>query len=229
MMTPGRSPSWSPSAPAEEETPQNEDNTSQKQEHWLTSLYNEYLQSNPVTSKAFAAALTGALGAALGSYQRKIPAATNYSSRLGGRQTISRRSGIDWLEVASFALCGALLGGPAAHYWEDWISKNGPETANMEMAFDQLVVQPPRLLGLLISLDVTRAMLRSVPYALKEAVSEVSTVTAASWKFWPVAIYLSRRLAKNKKQHKLGLNACVVLWTIYLARRRASLRRPQSF
>jgi len=228
-MTPGRSPSWSPSAPAEEDTPQREDSTSQQQERWLTSFYKECLQSNPVASKALAAALTGALGAALGSYQRKIPAATKYSSRLGGRQAISTRSGIDWLEVSSFALYGALLGGPAAHYWEDWISKHGPETANMEMAFDQLVVQPPRLLCLLIALDVTRAMLRSLPYALKEAVSEISTVTATSWKFWPIAIYLLRRLVKNRKQHKLGLNVCAVFWTMYLARRRASLPRPQGF
>lgn len=122
------------------------------------------------------------------------------------------------------------------------MERHGPETTpTQRFLLDQLAVQPPRLWLTLAAVQVLRTALPAVPRALRDAaIDHASQVTAASWKFWPLAVYLLRRryfqnqsdssasddndqkMKTNKWRHKLGLNVCAVVWTAYLAQRRAA-------
>lgn len=68
----------------------------------ILGRYSKWLDSNPLRSRCFAYAIVGAIGSLLG-------------SRKPARKRISG-STIDWVEVVSFTLHGALVAGPLSHY-----------------------------------------------------------------------------------------------------------------
>ena len=74
-----------------------------------------------------------------------------------------------------------------------------------------------------VVLDVLRANVRATLRQFREASVVSSSVTRAlrvvpsSWRFWPVAVYLTFKYCK-KKHYAVVLNLCSVAWTVFLAR-----------
>jgi len=85
------------------------------------------------------------------------------------------------------------------------------------MLLDQLVVQPPLLLVMFITIDATKAALREIRPSLSRNIMAVGPTVVNSWKFWPLAVYLTFRYLK-KKHYTVSLNLCSLAWTVYLSK-----------
>mmetsp|Transcript_22532 Transcript_22532/g.54474 ORF Transcript_22532/g.54474 Transcript_22532/m.54474 type:complete len:248 (-) Transcript_22532:1022-1765(-) len=194
---------------------------------WL-NRYNKLLDRYPLRTKMCTSFLVSAFGSTLGSYLS--------SSATEGREKLTRRDGnscksmpkpasttINWVDVFSYAIHGALINAPISHFWFEWLSVNGPSSNTASVLVDQLVVQPPLLVLMFVCLDVLRASIRATIHQFKYANVVSKSVTNAlqvvpnSWRFWPFAVYFTFKYLK-KKHYTVALNLCSVAWTVYLSR-----------
>lgn len=119
---------------------------------WL-QRYNQLLDRYPLRAKMCTSFLVSAFGSALGSYSSATVARKhrNESSERAENQPIckgnkqSALSEINWIDVFSYAIHGALINTPICHFWYEWLSVHGPESNTASVLVDQLVVQPPLL------------------------------------------------------------------------------------
>jgi len=118
---------------------------------WL-NRYNQLLDRYPLQTKMCTSFLVSAFGSALGSYLSA--SATNNRDKICARDdhamncTSKRESAltkINWVDVFSYAIHGALINTPICHYWYEWMSVHGPKSNTASVLVDQLVVQPPLL------------------------------------------------------------------------------------
>jgi len=172
----------------------------------LLSRYNALLDAYPVYTKVLTSFFVQGVGALLGSY---------LTSRSGKRR--GEKKGVEWAEIFAFMIHGGLVNAPICHYWFEWLEKNGPKSTFKSMLLDQLVVQPPLLLLMFITIDATKAALREIRPSLSRNITAVRPTLVNSWKFWPLAVYLTFRYLK-KKHYTVSLNLCSLAWTVYLSK-----------
>jgi len=84
----------------------------ERRRDWLTR-YMILLEERPLLAKSVTSAVIGALGSLLGSYNKT--STDKRSVRRPGEESFP--AGVDWAEVFSFALYGALVGGPIEYVW----------------------------------------------------------------------------------------------------------------
>lgn len=58
------------------------------------------------------------------------------------------------------------------------------------MLADQILIQPPMILLMYVSLDVAKAGLHDVLPSFHRNLSTLAPVVVSSWRLWPVALYL---------------------------------------
>lgn len=172
----------------------------------LLMRYNTLLDTYPVHTKVLTSFFVQGFGAFLGSYL----------TRRSGKKR-GKKKNVDWVEVFAFMIHGGLVNAPICHYWFEWLEKNGPESTFKSMLLDQLVVQPPLLLLMFLTIDMTKSALNEMRPSLSRNVSVVGPTIFNSWKFWPLAVYLTFTYLK-KKHYTVALNLCSLAWTIYLSK-----------
>jgi hypothetical protein len=59
------------------------------------------------------------------------------------------------------------------------------------MLVDRILVQPPMILMLYVSLDVIKAALKEIVPSFQRSMAELGPVVVSSWRFWPVVLYLT--------------------------------------
>ncbi len=119
---------------------------------WL-HRYNQILDRYPLRTKMCTSFLVSGFGSALGSYSSAALDAKhrNELSKRGKNGHIckskneSAPSIINWIDVLSYAIHGALVNTPICHFWYEWLSVHGPKSNTASVLVDQLVVQPPLL------------------------------------------------------------------------------------
>lgn len=118
---------------------------------WL-NRYNQLLDRYPLQTKMCTSFLVSAFGSALGSYlsasatnnRDKICARDDHAMNCKSKRE-SALTKINWVDVFSYAIHGALINTPICHYWYEWMSVHGPKSNTASVLVDQLVVQPPLL------------------------------------------------------------------------------------
>jgi hypothetical protein len=119
---------------------------------WL-HRYNQLLDRYPLRTKMCTSFLVSAVGSALGSYSAAALDA-KHRNELSKREKAGKNfkskdesllSIINWIDVLSYAIHGALINTPICHFWYEWLSVHGPKTNTASVLVDQLVVQPPLL------------------------------------------------------------------------------------
>ncbi|KAI2489489.1 hypothetical protein MHU86_25106 [Fragilaria crotonensis] len=131
----------------------------------LRRKYMELLDKYPLTTKSCTSALLGALGAIIAGMSIE---------RSSGRR-LRRVEGVRWLDVLAYAICGALQG-PLGHYWYAWWEENGPESQSNSMLVDRILVQPPMILLLYVSLDVIKAALKEIVPSFQRSMAVLGPV-----------------------------------------------------
>jgi len=189
----------------------------------IQRLYSLLEAKNPLLAKSLMGALISGLGSMIGLAFLGPPATTQQAKRRRGR---GKASGIDWLEVATFTVYGAVVGGPIGHYWDRWMRHHGPELRTNAMLFDQIVAQPPRLLLMAVFLDMVKVSLQEIPTALQRSWNQFTPkALKRSWIFWPVVAYASSRFLSKRKHYERVMKFCALFWACQLARLRARDRQ----
>jgi hypothetical protein len=168
----------------------------QQQPGDLLSLYNALLDEHPLATKAVSSAVISGVGGIIGS-----------------KLTTNR---VNWKAAIAFALHGGLVNGPVGHYWFKWLDEKGPKSTTSSMLLDQLVVQPPLCFLMFVLLDAFQAALAEIPRSVPRTRKMIGGVIVDSWKFWPLAVFLTMRYLKQK-HHTLSLNFASLFWTVYLS------------
>jgi hypothetical protein len=157
-------------------------------ESFLNSLdrwskaYWDRLEENPLVTRSITCAIISALGALFG-------------NGLGGGSHNSKaksRKLQKLSEVTAFALYGGLVGGPLAHYWNQWLTIQTRQqlSTSWSLLVDQLIAQPPMLFLMHLVLDMAGAAVQELPRALHRSFERTGQSLVMSWRFWPVAVYL---------------------------------------
>lgn len=179
----------------------------------LRSRYLELLDRYPLATKSITSATIGALGAMIAGASTEGPS--------GGR--MKKKPGTQWLDVLAYAMCGAIQG-PLGHYWYYWWEQHGPESKSNSMLVHQIVIQPPIILFLYMSLDVLKAGLGEVFPSMQRSLATLGPVVVSSWRFWPVALYLTGRVLKKRKNRVATLRFWSLLWAVYISKQRRSVQ-----
>jgi hypothetical protein len=58
------------------------------------------------------------------------------------------------------------------------------------MLVDQIMIQPPMILLMYMSLDVVKAGLQEALPSIHRNLATLAPVVVDSWRFWPVALYI---------------------------------------
>jgi hypothetical protein len=147
----------------------------------LLNAYSRRLETHPVQTKAIACSIVSALGALIGNL--------GSSSKRTNRQKMSSLQKLS--EVCAFALYGGLVGGPMAHFWNQWLDENIKiKSTSWGLLMDQLIAQPPMLFLMHVVLDMAGSAVHELPAAWSRSMQRTGRSVVSSWRFWPAAIYI---------------------------------------
>ena len=155
----------------------------------VLTAYLDHLEKNPLVTKSITCAIVSALGALLGNMlgvpQQVQPQNKPRNSKSNQLQKLS--------EVAAFALYGGLVGGPLAHWWNQWLAHHFTKqqlSTSWSLLVDQLIAQPPMLFLMHLVLDMAGAAIQEIPHAINRSWERTGHSLVMSWRFWPVAAYI---------------------------------------
>lgn len=147
----------------------------------IFKAYIHRLETRPVLTKAVACSVMSALGALLGNL--------GSTSKRTNRQPMSSLQKLS--EVCAFALYGGLVGGPMAHYWNQWLDSHVKiKSISWGLLVDQLIAQPPMLFLMHVVLDMAGAAVHELPQAMSRSIQRTGRSVVSSWRFWPAAVYI---------------------------------------
>jgi hypothetical protein len=174
-----------------------------------SKAYWDCLEENPLVTKSITCAIVSALGALLGnngllsaaSQQNQNQTNSSTTKQQQGKTPPKDKSNLllhKISEVVAFAFYGGLVGGPLAHYWNQWLTSHHHHhrhtstvsSASWSLLIDQLIAQPPMLFLMHLVLDMTGAAVKELPLALHRSWERTGPSLVTSWRFWPVAVYV---------------------------------------
>lgn len=145
----------------------------ENKEEDLLARYNRLLEERPILTKSLSSALISGLGG------------------LGGSKLATGK--VNYLAGAAFALHGGLVNGPVGHLWYTWLDEKGPKNLVKATVLDQIVVQPPLCFLMLVLLETFTAALSQLPASIAKARKNALPTVISSWKFWPLAVFLTMK------------------------------------
>lgn len=177
----------------------------------LLKAYMRRLERNPLLVKAITCSVVSALGALVDQL-----ASRSSSSKRTNRQPTSSS------KILSFALYGGLVGGPMGHFWNQWLNENvNIKSTSWGLLVDQLIAQPPMLFLMHVVLDMAGAAVHELPFAWSRSIERTGRSVVSSWRFWPLAVYITMYLAKKKRHATFAMQLAGVFWMSKMARQRA--------
>jgi protein Mpv17 len=165
------------------------------------AAYGASLEKRPIATKSITAGAIFALSDWLAQQLDSDPKSTN------GKRTISS------------ALVGLLYFGPAAHYWYEMIFKLLPGTSLFstlqKAALGQLLFGPS-----FTCIFFATSLMQQGSFSLKNWGNKIKSDLPGAWAaglgFWPLVDLVSFSMIP-KKWIPLFVNACSLVWTIYLS------------
>ena len=168
----------------------------------LGAAYRASLEKQPIATKSFTAGAIFAL-----------------SDWLAQRLERTESKSTDWKRTISSALVGLLYFGPAAHYWYEMIFQVLPGTSLVstlqKAALGQLFFGPS-----FTCIFFATFLMQQGTFSLsnwgKKIRSDLPGAWAAGLGFWPIVDLVSYSMVP-KNWIPLFVNACSLVWTIYLS------------